>query len=851
MLNAWPDVPEDFAASGTCGRLLDAVAALPGGGADWLDVAALIRQVLLEQEARRSGPVPLRVPAASPFPTREQWAKADCTAYPAEDGKFTVSASPWHPQVQQGQDDAAAEDLRRVYQGTRKASRACPADPFWTMALGPNYGTYTSLGQRQAARTVALAPAGSTTVVCLPTGQGKTEVALAPALLASRERGVSLIVVPTVILSLDMERRIHRLLSQDGERHSPSRRYAYTGQMSDSDKQLIRDAVRDGTQRIVVAAPEAVERGLGASLSASAEQGNLKYLIIDEAHLVHQWGSSFRPEFQALAKQRLSWLAAAPPHRRIVTVAMSATLTEQHVRTLTELFGSGTDVPLVYASETRPEPSYYLATAETRAAREAVIQEAVARLPRPLVLYTSTQDDARAWAEQLRGSGLRRVAVVTGDSDQEERQAALDGWRGQLASGEPIPTGHDIVVGTSAFGLGVDMSNVRSVVHACLPETLDRYYQEVGRGGRDGKPSVAYLVKAPLDEELAARLNQITLIGTEKGWQRWSWMRESAQEFGHFTYKISLDSLPHYLPAGYGQSRQWNVRTLNMMAWAGLIRIRALEQPTQAAGEDTEKFKDRVEAFYEEAKTHILVEILKADANDQERWTKAIEEQRQNVPAEQRSSLQQMRDVLRGERCVSELVGGHYTLRRGGGILRTEVNCRGCPRCRATRTVDPGSGLYRRGLDPHPPVHLWPGSVPNPLGHLHSANPVLSIWWEDGTDRKYRLGYFLEKLAQRKVTILGGPSLDADLLVTLQEAARPDPVIVDHDGDLTRNFAGQLAWVLAPDTSRLEGAILDRLGSSDPTYLIHPRCLPDPDRPTARFADTHPSVSLRTALGDF
>jgi ATP-dependent DNA helicase RecQ len=850
MLNAWPGVPADFAASGTSSRLRDAIAALPGGGADWLDVAALVRQVLLEQEARHQAS-PLLVPATSLFPTREQWAKADCVAYPAQGGKFTVSASHWHPWVQQGQEDAAAEDLRRVYQGIRKAARACPADPFWTTALGPDYDAYTSLGQRQAARTVVLAPAGSTTIVCLPTGQGKTEVALAPALLASRERGVSLIVVPTVILSLDMERRIHRLLSQDGERHSPTQRYAYTGQMDDPDKQQIRDAVRDGTQRIVVAAPEAVERGLGASLSAAAERGNLNYLIIDEAHLVHQWGSGFRPEFQTLAKQRLSWLAMAPPRRAVITVAMSATLTESHIETLTRLFGPDGDVPLVYASETRPEPSYYLAAADSRTAREADIQKAVACLPRPLVLYTSTQDDARAWAERLRDSGLRRVAVVTGDSDQAERQAALDGWRGQLANGEPIPTGHDIVVGTSAFGLGVDMSNVRSVVHACLPETLDRYYQEVGRGGRDGKPSIAYLVKAPSDEDLATRLNQITLIGPEKGWQRWSWMRHRAQQVGPLTYKINLDSLPSHLAVGYGQSRQWNVRTLNMMALAGLVRTRALEQPTPALGEDPEEFRDRVEAFYEEAKSYILVEILKADANDRERWTKAIEEQRLNVPAEQRSSLQQMREVLRGEWCVGELVAAHYTLRQGGGILRTEINCRGCPQCRATRTADPGSGLCRQGLDPHPPVHLWPGSVPDPLGHLHSASAVLSIWWEDDEDRKYRLGYVLEKLAQRKVTILGGPGLDAALPFTLQEAARPDPVIVDHDGDLARNFAGQLAWVLAPCAARLEGAILDRLASNAPTYLIHPRGLPDLDRLGARFADTHPSVSLRTALGDF
>lgn len=851
MLAAWPDLPKNFAASGTCRRLRDALVTLPDGGAGWLDIAALVRQVLLEQEARHKVAHPLIVPGDPLLPTRQQWKEAGCVAYPTGDGKFQVRAESWHPPVPPEEVGTAAEDLRRVYQGTRKAPKSRLADPFWTETFGPGYDTYTSLGQRQAARTVALAPPGSTTIVCLPTGQGKTEVALAPALLTSRERGVSLIVVPTVILSLDMERRVQELLSRDNQRRSPSNRYAYTGDMSDSGKQQIRDAVREGTQRVVIAAPEAVERGLGASLSAAAEAGYLKYMVLDEAHLVHQWGSGFRPEFQTLAKQRLSWLEMAPRKRRIITIAMSATLTEQHVQTLTDLFGSGQDVPLIYASETRPEPSYYLASVENRKAREVAIDEAVARLPRPLVLYVSTQDDAKIWAEHLRESGLSRIAVVTGDSDHAIRQEALDGWRGRHANGDPMSTTHDIVIGTSAFGLGVDMPDVRSVVHACLPETLDRYYQEVGRGGRDGRPSIAYLVKAPSDEELAARLNQVTLIGPEKGWDRWSWMRRLAPQVGNRTYKINLDALPARLPVGYGQSRQWNVRTLNMMVGAGLIQLRSLELDPPTPGEDPEEFEARREAFFEDAKTHVLVEIRTGDATNHERWMQAIERQRRTVAAEQQASLRQIRTVLRGEECVGVLVGKYYTLHRDGGRLRTEVNCRGCPQCRATRKADPENGLYRKGLDPHPPVRAWPGSVADPLAHVHSTSPWLSIWWENEDDRRYLLQGFLERLVERRMNVFGGPGLTAELAAALQETAQQIPVITDLDGDLAENFSEPVAWLLTPETTRLDGPILNRFGIGAPTYLLHSRDLADPDRPNARFADTHSSVSLRTALGDF
>ena len=103
----------------------------------------------------------------------------------------------------------------------------------------------------------------------------------------------------------------------------------------------------------------------------------------------------------------------------------------------------------------------------------------------------------------LHGAGFRRITQVTGDSSDEQRRSAIEGWRGEDTLGRTIPTRYDIVVGTSAFGLGVDMPDVRSVVHACVPETLDRFYQEVGRGGRDGRPSIACLASAPGDYAVA------------------------------------------------------------------------------------------------------------------------------------------------------------------------------------------------------------------------------------------------------------------------------------------------------------------------------------------------------------
>ena len=460
--------------------------------------------------------------------------------------------------------------MSRTYRGTVRSAHACAADPFWGAALGrEKYQLYVSVGQRQAARTVALAPPGSTTIVCLPTGQGKTEVALAAALPASRDRGVSVLVVPTVVLAFDLERRIRSLLSSRDERQSPNGRYAYTGGLGDEDKKDMRRFIRDGRQRMVVTSPEALVKGLSDSLATAAAAGYLKYLIIDEAHLVDQWGSDFRPEFQTIASQRLTWLDMAPSGQQVVTVAMSATLTERHIGTLSELVrDTGRDghrLVLGNQAGTGVLPA-------SRPGRAAARRGDHDRRgpspppPRPVRHYEGGRLRLGDPAPRWRDSGVRPRSPAK--SDDEARRSVVEGWRGEDSNGHAVRTEHDIVVGTSAFGLGVDMPDVRSVIHACLPETLDRYYQEVGRTGRDGRPSIAYLVTTPADGHLAASLNQRVVISTEKGLDRWQSMRRDARIIGTGIYEVSLNSCPTNLSEGYDRNRQWNVRTLNLMVWA-------------------------------------------------------------------------------------------------------------------------------------------------------------------------------------------------------------------------------------------------------------------------------------------
>lgn len=848
LWNSWPAVPIGFPASGTCARLRDALAGLATGAAGWRDVCALTRQVLLENQARHGGDWPLAIPTGPALPTRQQWEAVGCEALSAAGG-FSVTARVWHPATgSAASDGAASAEVLAAYGSQVERRAAHPADPFWIRAFGAGFQQYTSLGQRQAARAIVTAPPGSTTIVCLPTGQGKTEVAWSAVLPATRRRGVAVVVVPTVVLAMDMERRLGALLADLGEQPSPSGHYAYTGGTPDEVKRAIRKDIRDGRQRVVIAAPEAVLTGLSKALDDAARQGFITHLVIDEAHLVEQWGNEFRPEFQAMSGQRRSWLAIAPRGREVVTLAMSATLTEYQIQTLEELFGSTGRVELVWAAETRREPSYFVERFDTEHDRIAAVMHAVTILPRPLILYTSLKKHTRQWTQRLQDAGLLRVAEVTGDMTDAQRRAAVMGWRGEGSQGHSAPTEHDVVVGTSAFGLGLDMPNVRTVIHACLPETLDRYYQEVGRSGRDGRPSVAYLTIAPGDVDTAKNLNASIVISPDKGWDRWRTMARAATDLGDGRHEASLDEVPPHLLDESRHNRQWNVRTLNLMSRAGLITQEEPRAPERQPEEHEAHWQARLDQYFTGLDYRIVFRLEDGQTNDRSHWRRAFEAQRVLVAKQQGEALERLQELVRGERCVGDVLGAYYRTPWRGGLLGTAVNCRGCPYCRRNSRQDTASALYRGGGEPHPAIPHW-RAASDPLAAIRNGRPWLSIWWRTTELRDDLLPELLSQLARRGLGIFAGPGMTASVAARVQQDAWPKPVVVDLDGNLTESFPGPVVWV-TDDRPTLPAAVRLRLQDDVPTYLVHSHDLPDLERPhlaLRHMCDV--SLSLETALG--
>jgi ATP-dependent DNA helicase RecQ len=844
LFDEWPNSEPDPDARGTSRRLGDALCGARHGAAGWRDIVALTRQVLLEARARNNESA-LTAPVDSLLPSAQQWSVARCEVQPAA-GRLKVWARPWSPGASEGPAALAAEaDLTQVYLGQDSSQRRrldnCPADPFWAVSLGHDH--YLSIGQQQAARTVALAPPGSTTIVCLPTGHGKTDVILAAALLTRRQAGVCLVVVPTVILAIDMERRVGQLLDREGIR-SPSGHYAYAGDLSEDARRQIISDIRSGRQRVLISAPEAVTRSLLRPLEDAAEAGLITHCVIDEAHLVEQWGSEFRPAFQTIASQRQAWIRRAPQGRAARTVALSATLTGPQVETLKVLFGSPGPTEIVWASQLRSEPSYYVEPFPDDFSRQLAVVEAVTLLPRPMALYVTKREDALGWVSLLRRQGLLRVSEVTGASETAERRAVIEGWSTPSVGSEASPSRFDVIVGTSSFGLGVDLPDVKTIVHACIPETVDRYYQEVGRGGRNGSPSLSYMATVASDTPVAEALNALVIITPDRAWERWQAMFQARQPGDGPVYHLDLDARPADLSEGYGRSRTWNIRVLNLMARAKLIELLVPEALPHDA-DPSEVNSNGLAISREEPAARADVLLQDGQTNDPGHFKAVLTAARNGILNGQKSALSRLRTALRGDTCISDVLADYYVVQSPDGPLLTSPWCRGCPHC---RSKGPPDGFCRIGWQPHPAVPAWQPRGEDPLARFRGPDEgCLSIWWD--TEQEYRdlLPGLVAQLCRAGMPVIGGPGVDGSTAGRIQQEALPHPVIFDQDADLLITYAGPVIWVLGGNTT-LDPALVGRIETSDVTYLLHARELAHPGKPGALFADIHSAnISIRTA----
>lgn len=774
-LTNW-DSDEQFATSPAADSLVErlrqvlVLMARTGHCASEVDLIALVRQWMLRVSALHGAPW-LRVPLSSPWPTAESWEAAGFEVARLRDYLDICPSAPrlvWLDQQADLFDDVFA--MLQARDGTE-----IPADPFFEAQLGQR--TYTGPGQREAVRALLHAPPELTLIANLPTGSGKSVLAQLPP-MQRREGFLTLVILPTVALALDQARRMNEMfISQDSRWEE--RPLAYHGGLKKAERVRILANLREGRQRVLFTSPEAAAGTLREALIESASAGRLTDVVIDEAHIVASWGSGFRPAFQLLPALIRTLRESTPVAQPIRVVLASATLTQHTIEVLQQQFGGAAMTEIISAVHLRPEPRYAsLYCGDDEGLRRARVLEALRVAPRPFILYVTRPEEANQWLVTLRSNGFVRVDQFTGETGSSDRQRLLDKWGANELDG---------MVATSAFGLGVDKGDVRTVIHATLPESLDRYYQEVGRSGRDGRASASLLVFTDKDIALASSMRSKAFIGNEIGFDRWMTMIGPSFQLDptRSEWWVDLNAVRPELNIPGPTNLRWNLRTLNLMASTGFLELTQVSSrdprvPTESAEEENFDYELRFAA----------VRFLTGNHRDRASFDKRANEVRQAYEDSGLSAFNALLELAHGRTAVEHGLADLYGLSGHGYWIPVEGLCGGCAADWMSRPrvpLKPCPFVGRLTRFDVSKIGVWPDS-------LSRVTPSLAI-------------IAVDDVAQTVSS--------TTLLITLLSRMKPHSVLLPID-------VGQHCQdVVRQSIARLDGpTFLDRFDGSDPEAII-------------------------------
>jgi ATP-dependent DNA helicase RecQ len=327
-------------------------------------------------------------------------------------------------------------------------------------------------GQDEAVQAVA---AGRDTLAVLPTGGGKSLLFQVPAVAS---RALTVVVSPLLALMRDQVDALARLGVPAAMLH---------GGLSLRETDQIWTNAEFGMYRLLYLTPERLESEL---FLARAPRIAVGWLAVDEAHCISEWGHDFRPAYRRIAVAREVLRTGAGASTPLV--AVTATATPEVRRDIVEQLALRDPVVLVRGFD-RPNIEWRVRYTENK---EREVAAELRELPGPGLVYCGTRRATEQWAASLSARGVGSEAYHAG-LPAARREAVQRRW----LDGETR-----IIAATSAFGMGIDKPDVRSVLHVALPPTLESYYQEAGRAGRDGLPSVATLMVGPGDDALPRAL---------------------------------------------------------------------------------------------------------------------------------------------------------------------------------------------------------------------------------------------------------------------------------------------------------------------------------------------------------
>ena len=365
-------------------------------------------------------------------------------------------------------------------------------------------------GQEEIVHTVAQ---GINTLAIMPTGGGKSLCYQLPALM---REGVTVVISPLIALMRDQVRALRAVGVEAG---------ALTSGNTDEETQAVWDALEAGRLKLLYMAPERLAAG---SAMGMLRRIGVSLIAVDEAHCVSQWGHDFRPDYLRIGDLRRTL--------NVPLAAFTATAdAETRDEIIQKLFKGRAPQTFLRGFD---RPNIHLAFAAKDSPRRQILDFAAARKGQSGIVYCGTRAKTETLAKALREDG-HSACSYHGGMEAEDRRIVETRFSAEDGL---------IVVATVAFGMGVDKPDIRWVAHADLPKSIEAYYQEIGRSGRDGAPAETLTLFGPddirlrrsqIDEGLApperrtadhARLNALLGLAETHGCRRAALLRYFGEE---------------------------------------------------------------------------------------------------------------------------------------------------------------------------------------------------------------------------------------------------------------------------------------------------------------------------------
>jgi ATP-dependent DNA helicase RecQ len=395
------------------------------------------------------------------------------------------------------------------------------------------------------------------TCVVMPTGGGKSLCYQLPALVLGK---TTVVVSPLIALMQDQAASLAQMGIPAAVLNS---------MMPSNEQSQVINKARAGAYRLLYLSPERLAR---EDTIGWLKQVPVAFFAIDEAHCISEWGHEFRPEYRQLSRLRTSF-----PERPIAAFTASATRRVRH-DILHQL--QLRDPHKYIASFHRPNLRYVVKECDGYSQPQLLVRALKQYREGNLIVYAPTINRVEQTVDSLQDQGIPAVAYH-GKMESDDRRRNQERWMSDEVR---------VLVGTIAFGLGINKATVRAVIHLSLPKSIEQYYQEAGRAGRDGQPADCILLWQKRDAGLLAHfIEQVTdPAEKERAWQRYHHIRDFAESHAcrHRQICLHFGETPNWMTCDAcdvcGSNPEWLAMPVPSAPRKGRMRLPMVSVPVTA-----------------------------------------------------------------------------------------------------------------------------------------------------------------------------------------------------------------------------------------------------------------------------